>query len=90
MRIPINTGSVDNEFCDIFKVQKGSKFTYAKGTSYDLVGKSDADWSGDVNDGKSMTGYYLKLLPQFNLLHSGQDKKWDNVVSFRSYGQNGS
>ena len=40
---------------------KGLKLTYTKEASYDLVGKSDADWSGDVNDRKSTTGYYFKL-----------------------------
>ena len=40
---------------------KGLKLTYTKGASYDLVGEIDADWSGDVNDRKSTTGYYFKL-----------------------------
>ena len=40
---------------------KGLKLTYTKEDSYDLVGESDADWSGDVNDRKSTTGYYFKL-----------------------------
>ena len=31
---------------------KGLKLTYTKEDSYDLVGESDADWSGDVNDRK--------------------------------------
>ena len=39
---------------------KASKLTYAKEASYDLVGESDADWSGDVNDRKSTTGFYFK------------------------------
>ena len=39
---------------------KGLKHTYTK-ISYDLKGGSDADWSGDVNDRKSTTGYYFKL-----------------------------
>ena len=34
---------------------------YTKEASYDLVGESDADWSGDVNDRISITGYYFKL-----------------------------
>ena len=38
---------------------KGLKLTYTKEATYDLVG--DADWSGDVNDRKSTTGYYFKL-----------------------------
>ena len=29
------------------------KFTHTKEASYDLVWKSDADWSGDVNNRKS-------------------------------------
>ena len=40
---------------------KGLKLTYTKEASYDLVGESDADWSGDVNDRKSTTGCYFKL-----------------------------
>ena len=40
---------------------KGLKLTYTKEASYDLVGESDADWSGDGNDRKSTTGYYFKL-----------------------------
>ena len=40
---------------------KGLRLTYTKEASYDLVGESDADWSGDVNDRKSTTGYYFKL-----------------------------
>ena len=36
---------------------KGLKLTYTKEASYDLMGESDADWSGDVNDRKSTTGY---------------------------------
>ena len=39
----------------------GLKFTYTEEASYDLVGESDADWSGDVNDRKSTTGYYFKV-----------------------------
>ena len=31
------------------------------GGKYGLVGESDADWSGDVNDRKSTTGYYFNL-----------------------------
>ena len=40
---------------------KGLKFTYTKEASYDLVGECDADWSDDVNDRKSTTGYYFKF-----------------------------
>ena len=40
---------------------KSLKLTYTKEASYDLVGESDADWSGDVNDRKSTTGFYFKL-----------------------------
>ena len=40
---------------------KRLKLTYTKEASYDLVGENDADWSDDVNDRKSTTGYYFKL-----------------------------
>ena len=40
---------------------KGLKLTYTKEGSYDLLGESDADWSGDVNDRKSTTGYSFQL-----------------------------
>ena len=36
-------------------------FKTQKKASYDLVGESDADWSGDVNDRKPTAGYYFKL-----------------------------
>ena len=32
---------------------------FTKETSYDLVGESDAEWSGDVNDRQSTAGYYF-------------------------------
>ena len=37
---------------------KGLKLTYTKEASYDFVGESDADWTGDVNDRKSTTGFF--------------------------------
>ena len=40
---------------------KGLTLTYTTEASYDLVGESDADCSGDVNDRKATTGYYFKL-----------------------------
>ena len=40
---------------------KGLKLTYTKEASYDLVGESDAVWSGDMSDRKSTAGYYFKL-----------------------------
>ena len=36
------------------------KLAYTKEASYDLVGESNADWSGDMNDRKSTKGYYFK------------------------------
>ena len=33
------------------------KLNYTKEANCDLVGESDADWFGDVNDRKSTTGY---------------------------------
>ena len=48
----------------------GLKFTHTKEASFDLVGESDADWSGDVNDRKSTMGYY------FNLNGRGEALSW--------------
>ena len=39
---------------------KDLKFFYTKETSYDLVGKNDGNWSGDLNGRKSSTSYYFK------------------------------
>ena len=36
---------------------QGLKKTYTKEATFGLVGESDAEWSGDVNDRKSTTGY---------------------------------
>ena len=32
-----------------------------KNSNSDIIGDSDADWSGDLNDRKSTTGYYFKF-----------------------------
>ena len=40
---------------------KELKLTYTKEASYDLVGESNADRSGDVNESKSATSYFFKL-----------------------------
>ena len=45
----------------LLRYLQGLKLTYTKEASYDLVAESDADWSGDVNERKSTTGYYFKL-----------------------------
>ena len=37
------------------------RLTFLKNSSCDIVGDSDADWSGDLNDRKSTTGYYFKF-----------------------------
>ncbi len=37
------------------------RLTFLKNSSSDIVGDSDADWSGDLNDCKSTTGYYFKF-----------------------------
>ena len=59
------------------------KLTYTKEASYDLVGESDADWSGDVNDRKSTTGYYFKLNGRGAALSWGV-KKQATVALFSS------
>ena len=60
---------------------KGLKLTYTKEASYDLVGESDADWSGDVNDRKSTTGYYFKLNGRGAALSWGVKKQATVVLS---------
>ena len=50
-----------NQLLRYLQGSKDLKLTYKKEAGYDLVGESDADWSGDVNDRKSTTGYYIKL-----------------------------
>ena len=37
------------------------RLTFAKNSSMKLVGNADADWSGDLDDRKSTTGYYFKF-----------------------------
>ena len=37
------------------------RLTFLKNSSCDIVGDSYADWSGDLNDRKSTTGYYFKF-----------------------------
>ena len=37
------------------------RLTFLKNSSSDIVGDSDADWRGDLNDRKSTTGYYFKF-----------------------------
>ena len=40
---------------------KDLKLFYTKETSYDLVRKNDANWSGNLNGRKSSTSYLFKL-----------------------------
>ena len=37
------------------------RLTFSKNSNSDIIGDSDADWSGDLNDRKSTTGYYFKF-----------------------------
>ena len=53
----------------------GLKLTYTKEASYDLVGEGDADWSADVNDRKSTTGFYFKLNGRGTALSWGVKKQ---------------
>ena len=64
-----------NRTSGYLQVSKGLKVTYTKEASYDLVGESDADWSGDVNDRKSITGYYFQLNGRGAALSWGVKKK---------------
>ena len=60
MNAPTNQHWVcGKQFLRYLQGSKCLKLTYTKEASYDLVGESDADWSGDVNDRKSTTGYYF-------------------------------
>ena len=45
----------------LHKLHKSPKALLSKNSSIILSGETDADWSGDVNDRKSTTGYYFKL-----------------------------
>ena len=37
------------------------RLTFLKNSNSDIIGDSDADWSGDLNNRKSTTGYYFKF-----------------------------
>ena len=54
---------------------KGLKLTYTKEADYNLVGESDADWSGAVNDRNSTTGYYFRLYGRGAALSWGVKKQ---------------
>ena len=49
---------------DVLRYLKGTinlRLTFIKNSSMKLVGDADADWSGDLDDRKSTTGYYFKF-----------------------------
>ena len=49
---------------DVLRYPKGTinlQLTFIKNSSMKLVGDADADWSGDLDDRKSTTGYYFKF-----------------------------
>ena len=48
------------------------------------MGESDADWSGDVNDRKSTTGYYFKLNGRGAALSWGIKKQATVVALYSS------
>ena len=59
---PFNTHWLyGNQLLRYLQGSKGLKFTYTNEASYDSVGESYADWSGDNNDWKSTTGFSLTL-----------------------------
>ena len=58
------------------------KLNYTKEVSYDLMGESDADWSGDVNDRKSMLGYCFNKKGRGAALSWGVKKQ--TTVAFSS------
>ena len=44
------------------KVIVGNSIEYKKGRSIDLTSCCDADWAGDLNDGKSSSGYVFDII----------------------------
>ena len=40
---------------------KSLKFVYPRDSDYNLIGESDADWSGHHDDRRSTAGYFFKL-----------------------------
>ena len=49
---------------DVLRYLKGTinlRLTFIKNSSMKLVGDADADWSGDLDDRKSTTGYHFKF-----------------------------
>ena len=49
---------------DVLRYLKGTinlRLTFIKNSSMKLVGDANADWSGDLDDRKSTTGYYFKF-----------------------------
>ena len=40
---------------------KSLKLVYPRDSDYNLIGESDADWSGDHDDRRSTTGYFFKM-----------------------------
>ena len=60
---------------------EGLKLSYTKEASYDLVGESNTDCSGDVNDRKSTTGYYFKFNERGAALSWGVRKQATVVLS---------
>ena len=56
---------------------------------YDLVGESDAGWSGDVNDRKSTAGYYFKLNGRGTAISWGVKKQATVALSSSEAGYQG-
>ena len=67
-----------------FRSSKSIKLSYTKEASYDLVVKIDEDWSGDVNDRNSTTGYYFKLNGRDAVLSLGFKKQATCAFFIRS------
>ena len=45
-----------------------------------LVGETDADWSGDVSDRRSITGYYFKLGDSRGISQLASQEATDSVT----------
>ena len=81
-----------NRLLRYLQVSKRLKLTYTKEASYDLVGESDADWCGNVNDRKPTAGYYFKLngrcaalswvvKKQATVAHSSLDAEYQGIAA---------
>ena len=69
---------------DVLRYLKGTinlRLTFIKNSSMKLVGDADADWSGDLDERKSTTGYYFKFQGNGAAISWGVKKQSTVVLS---------